>query len=51
MRLPFEVEKAIERKKITAYVVSHLPIVKAYAVKKDAAILIMEMGLILQAES
>ncbi|MBW2165213.1 MAG: DUF4277 domain-containing protein, partial [Deltaproteobacteria bacterium] len=33
MRAPLEVEKAIEREKITAYVVSHLPIVKAYAVK------------------
>ena len=33
MRASLEVEKAIEREKITAYVVSHLPIVKAYAVK------------------
>jgi len=33
MRAPLEVEKTIEREKITAYVVSHLPIVKAYAVK------------------
>ncbi|MDL1968425.1 MAG: hypothetical protein LWW97_07715, partial [Deltaproteobacteria bacterium] len=29
MRAPLGVEKAIERKKIAAYVVSHLPIVKA----------------------
>ncbi len=33
MRVPLEVEKAIERKKATAYVVGHLPIVKSYAVK------------------
>jgi hypothetical protein len=33
MRVPLEVEKKIERKKITSYVVGHLPIVKAYAIK------------------
>ena len=33
MRVPLEVEKAIEREKISAYVVGHLPIVKAYAIK------------------
>jgi hypothetical protein len=33
MRVPLEVEKAIEREKIAAYVVGHLPIVKAYAIK------------------
>ncbi len=33
MRVSLEVEKEIEREKIAAYVVSHLPIVKAYAVK------------------
>ena len=33
MRVPLEVGKAIEREKISAYVVSHLPILKAYAIK------------------
>jgi len=33
MRVPLKVEKEIERKKIAAYVVGHLPIVKAYAIK------------------
>ncbi|MBC8456681.1 MAG: IS1634 family transposase [Deltaproteobacteria bacterium] len=33
MRLPLEVEKAIEQEKIAAYVVGHLPIVKSYAIK------------------
>jgi hypothetical protein len=33
MRVPLEVEKAIEREKIAAYVVGHLPIVKAYGIK------------------
>ena len=33
MRVPLEVEKEIERQKIAAYVVGHLPIVKAYAIK------------------
>ena len=35
MRVPLEVEKAIEREKIAACVVGHLPIVKAYAIKID----------------
>jgi hypothetical protein len=30
MRVPLEDEKAIEREKIAAYAVGHLPIVKAY---------------------
>jgi len=33
MRVPLEVEKELERQKIAAYVVSHLPIIKSYAVK------------------
>ncbi len=33
MRVSLEVEKEIEREKIAAYVVGHLPIVKAYAIK------------------
>jgi hypothetical protein len=33
MRVPLEVEKQIEREKIAAYVVGHLPIIKSYAVK------------------
>jgi hypothetical protein len=33
MRVPLECEEAIEREKIAAYVVGHLPIVKAYAIK------------------
>jgi transposase len=33
VRVPIEIEKQIEREKISAYVVNHLPIVKAYATK------------------
>jgi len=33
MKVPLEFEKQIEREKITAYVVGHLPIIKSYAVK------------------
>ena len=33
MRVPLEIEKQIEREKIAAYVVGHLPIIKSYAVK------------------
>ena len=33
MKVPLEVKKQIEREKIAAYVVGHLPIIKSYAVK------------------
>ena len=35
MKVSLEVEKQIEREKIAAYVVGHLPIIKSYAVKID----------------
>lgn len=31
MKVPLEIEKQIEQEKIAAYVVNHLPIIKAYA--------------------
>jgi hypothetical protein len=31
MKVPLEIEKQIEQEKIDAYVVNHLPIIKAYA--------------------
>ncbi len=43
MRVSLEVEKAIERKKIAAYVVGHLPIVKAYAIKIGLVDIINEL--------
>jgi len=33
MRVPIEIERKIERKKMAAYVVNHLPIIKEYAIK------------------
>ena len=44
MRVPLEVEKEIEREKIAAYVVGHLPIVKAYAIKIGLVDIINELG-------
>jgi hypothetical protein len=43
MRVPLEVEKEIERQKIAAYVVGHLPIVKAYAIKVGLVDIIDEL--------
>jgi transposase len=43
MRVPLEVEKAIEQEKIAAYVVGHLPIVKSYAVKIGLVDIINEL--------
>ena len=43
MRVPLEVEKQIEREKIAAYVVGHLPIVKAYAIKIGLVDIINEL--------
>jgi len=43
MKLPIEDEKALEREKIAAYVVGHLPIVKAYAVKIGLVDIINEL--------
>jgi len=43
MKISFEVEKAIERQKIAAYVVGHLPIVKSYAVKMGLVEIINEL--------
>ena len=43
MRVPLEVEKQIEREKIAAYVVGHLPIVKAYAIKIGLVEIINEL--------
>ena len=43
MRVPLEVEKQIDREKIAAYVVGHLPIVKAYAIKIGLAEIINEL--------
>ena len=41
--MPLEVEKAIEREKIAAYVVGHLPIVKSYATKIGLVDIINEL--------
>lgn len=43
MRVPLEVEKEIKRQKIAAYVVGHLPIVKAYAIKIGLVDIINEL--------
>jgi transposase len=43
MRVPLEVEKQIERQKIAAYVVGHLPIIKSYAVKIGLVDIINEL--------
>jgi len=43
MRVPLEVEKQIEREKIAAYVVGHLPIIKTYAVKIGLVDIINEL--------
>ena len=43
MRAPLKIEKEIERKKIAAYVVGHLPIVKSYAVKIGLVDIINEL--------
>ena len=43
MRVPLEVEKAIEREKIAAHVVGHLPIVKSYAIKIGLVDIINEL--------
>jgi len=43
MRVPLEVEKQIEREKIAAYVVGHLPIIKSYAVKIGLVDIINEL--------
>ncbi|MDY6845170.1 MAG: IS1634 family transposase [Thermodesulfobacteriota bacterium] len=43
MRIPLEMEQEIERKKIAAYVVGHLPIVKSYAVKIGLVDIINEL--------
>jgi len=43
MRVPLEVEKAIEQQKIAAYVVGHLPIIKSYAVKIGLVDIINEL--------
>ena len=43
MRVPLKVEEAIGRKKIAAYVVGHLPIVKAYAIKIGLVDIINEL--------
>ena len=43
MQVPLEVEKQIEREKIAAYVVGHLPIVKAYAIKIGLVEIINEL--------
>ena len=43
MRVPLEAEKQIEREKIAAYVVGHLPIVKAYAIKIGLVDIINEL--------
>ncbi len=43
MRVPLEVERAIEQKKIAAHVVGHLPIVKSYAIKIGLVDIINEL--------
>ncbi len=43
MRVPLEVEKAIEQQKIAAYVVGHLPIIKSYAVQIGLVDIINEL--------
>ena len=43
MRVPLEAEKQIEREKIAAYVVGHLPIIKSYAVKIGLVDIINEL--------
>jgi len=43
MKVPLDVEKALERQKIAAYVVGHLPIVKAYATKIGLVDIINEL--------
>lgn len=43
MRVPLEVEKELERQKIAAYVVGHLPIIKSYAVKIGLVDIINEL--------
>ena len=43
MKVPHEVEKAIERQKIAAYVVGYLPIIKSYAVKIGLVDIINEL--------
>jgi hypothetical protein len=41
--VPLEVEKAVEREKIAAYVVGHLPTVKSFAVKIGLVDIINEL--------
>ena len=43
MRVPLEVENQLQREKIAAYVVGHLPIVKAYAIKIGLVEIINEL--------
>jgi transposase len=43
MKVPLEVEKAIEQQKIAAYVVGHLPIIKSYAVQIGLVDIINEL--------
>lgn len=43
MRLSLEVEEEIERKRVEAYVVGHLPIVKSYAIKIGLVDIINEL--------